>query len=254
MAKRPTDILPGTTISQSNGHPPPPSSASPLKSFPGPLVNGKPTTTTLYEPSQLATYPHLSALKHLINEAFRDNHVREDIMSASIDRLQSSAQYLEQIGSDPGTFVYILSWDDTGLPIGSAGAHRYVAPVLVADGGEGEGDQQRSAFRRVRLPAHITTGAEVWELKLMAVDLAVQRRGLASHLMDLVDEEVKRRVRADYAEPPPTYSILTTAKEANERFYRRKGYQDDYETRVGPGYLGSPRGFGVLFMSKALEV
>lgn len=256
-------VLPGTTF-PTNGQATHSSNKriqqpGPL-SFDGPVIHGKHTTVSVYEPAQLAQAPSIPALYHLINRAFSESHAGCGALPASLDRLDSPAQYLSQIGNDPGTFVYIITWVGTDEPIATAGAHRYVTPVVVSDVGSGE---QGTTFKRVQLPKASGAEVETWELKLMAVDLALQGQGLASYLMALVDEEVKRRFKASVlAESangqtratPQLHLVLTTLKECNETFYARRGYINDYEDAHGPGFLGSPTGFSVLHMSKVLDV
>ncbi|KAK5123001.1 hypothetical protein LTR85_003567 [Meristemomyces frigidus] len=287
MVMKSDGLLPGTTFpangtaiqtsdKKSTQHDPP-------ACFDGPVIHGKSTTVTLYEPAQLAKSPAIPALYHVINRAFSESHAGTGVLPASIDRLDSPEQFLQQVGNDPGTFVYIITWTGTDEPIATVGAHRYVTPVVISDVGSGK---QGSTFKRVHLPkaprreiegreawhqrvqspttSPADAGMETWELKTMAVDTKLQGQGLASYLMKLVDEEVKRRFRATllaestdeqmYAARRQFHMVLTTLKECNETFYARRGYMHDYETAHEPGFLGSPTGFHVLHMSKILEV
>ncbi|TKA81081.1 hypothetical protein B0A55_02540 [Friedmanniomyces simplex] len=249
-------LLPGTTIAdQHTPEPPAEGSQSPPLSFPGPTVDGRQTTTTLYEPSQLAASPAIPALHRLINKAFKHSHITMG-MPFNGERLPTEADYLKQVGVDPGTFVYIISWVDSGEPVATAGAHRYGGKVLMA---EAEAHSERSTFSRLRVPKEAEgKGEEVWELKLMAVDVGFGGRGLASYLMKLVDEEVKRRVREVQRTEGGgaggrLWMVLTTVTEANGEFYRKRGYVEDYETVHGPGFMGTPKGFRVVHMSRVLD-
>ena len=47
--------------------------------------------------------------------------------------------------------------------------------------------------------------------------------------------------------------VLTTVTEANGPFYKKRGYVEDYETRHGPGFMGTPDGFRVVHMSRLVE-
>jgi len=210
---------------------------------------------TLYEPSQLVNNPILEPLKDLINDAFDKSHANHAMFSTP--RLSSANYYLESLGSDPGTFAYILTETKTGKIIATAGAHRYVAPVFEATTSE-----QKKTFARVRLPDHITSalsmdpGTEIWELKLMAVDPSLQGQGLARYLMELVDQEVVKRVRAERAGGGASklFMLITTLKEINGEFYARRGYSFDYETVHEEGWMGSLSAFGVVHMSKKVPV
>ncbi|EMC99863.1 hypothetical protein BAUCODRAFT_353118 [Baudoinia panamericana UAMH 10762] len=257
------NIFPGTTLPEkapsaknrlSNPQIPPQISA-------GPSIDGKKTTVTLYEPSSLVDDPIIPAMVPMINAAFRDQHLHSSkagrIMPASIDRLPKHEDYLKQVGNDHGTFVFILTTTETGVPIATVAAHRYIAPVYVAVQNSG----RRTAFDRMRRPEGMED-AELWEVKLLAVDVAWQKRGLASYLMNNVEAEVRRRFVAsraeaeknDEAQSKRLCMVLTTVKEANHDFYLRKGYKLDYETRHEIGYLGSETGFRVVHMSKVMVV
>ena len=185
-------LLPGTTVPepQTTTSPPAISNSNLPYSFPGPTIKGRKTTTTLYEPSQLAASPIIPALVDLINVAFDHSHTTKAIPISQL-RLPAQEDYIRQVGTDPGTFVYVVTWEDTGAPVATAGAHRYAGEVLMSEEAKG---QDRSAFTRVKLPP-AAERAEVWELKLMAVDIGFSGQGLASYLMKLVDGEVLKRRR-----------------------------------------------------------
>ncbi|KAK0355399.1 hypothetical protein LTR02_016342 [Friedmanniomyces endolithicus] len=247
-------LLPGTTLpGQQTPELPEQNSVSPPHSFPGPTIDGRQTTTTLYEPAQLALSPIIPTLYRLINKAFKHSHNSIGIPFQG-ERLQTESEYLKQVGADPGTFVYITSWADSGEPVATAGAHRYSGEEVMA---AFEGGGERSTFNRVRMPRGVGgRGEEVWELKLMAVDVGFSGKGLAGHLMRLVDGEVVRRVGEMGDEGGvgrKVWMVITTVTEANGEFYRKRGYVEDYETVHGPGFMGTPKGFRVVHMSKVLR-
>ena len=219
------------------------------QSQPGPLVHDKPTTVTLYASRDLEAAGLIPGLHDLINEAFAASHNRSGSMSAGALRLQSHRQLVLEL-SGPGTFTYVITYTGTSTVIGVASAKRYkgtaqAAPISV----------QKSAFTRTGASEPNTEG---FELSSMAVSPSLQRQGLAGLLMKLVEEEVKRRFLITRAETGPPglglVMLLTTVKEINEEFYRRRGYRADYETFHGPGFLGSENGFTVVHMSKKVEV
>ncbi|KAI7497584.1 hypothetical protein KC367_g5759 [Hortaea werneckii] len=303
VANDPTP-LPGTTFpTTTNGDSaqPPAEVEAPL-SFPGPTLQGKSTTVTLYNPAQLSSLAKSSTnnssspgqfirLFHMINRSFSQSHAHSSttggkaLIPSHLDRLNSPEEFLAQVGSDEGTFVYIITYDspDRGdVPVATAGAHRYDAPVLETTGEEegGEAGQGRKVFRRVGLPerameiAAMEVDVHCWELKVMAVDVEAQGQGLASYLMKLVDGEVKKRFGSligansdgKIASPAAAkgdasnvdagrrrlFMLLTTLKEINEDLYARRGYQKDYETWHAPGTLGSETGFTVVHMSREM--
>ncbi|KAK5108046.1 hypothetical protein LTR62_008820 [Meristemomyces frigidus] len=268
-------MLPGTTIPEqqsdtTNGITPSAAKSLQQKSdhapastpqfTPGPTLQTKgfsaATTLTLYEPNQLPGNPILEPLRTLINTSFRASHNKHKTFPAAVDRLYSTNQYLQNLGTDAGTFTYIVTDNATGKPIATAGAHRYKAAVFESSG---DGNKQGKTFVRVQLPAiaeESGEGAEVWELKLMAVDVTLQGAGLASYLMDLVDKEVLRRVAYEVRgmkADQKVFMLITTVKEINGEFYARRGYEFDYETVHEVGYMGSEMGFCVVHMSKVLE-
>ncbi|KAK3651418.1 hypothetical protein LTR56_002445 [Elasticomyces elasticus] len=227
----PVTMLPGTTVSEGSTSNCEGSEGKP-HSFPGPVVDGRPSSVTLYEPSQLAQCSAIPALHDLINKAFGHGHAK--LGFPNVDRLPNEKDYLDQVGTDAGTFVYIISWSDSGEPIATAGAHHYVEGVLVATDSGGD---ERSCFTRMRLPAKAEgEGQEVWELKLMAVAVPCSGKGLASYLMKLADEEVKRRWSlagsTTQGSGQKLWMVLTTIKEINEGFYARRGTAVAYWTTV----------------------
>ncbi|KAK1067201.1 hypothetical protein LTR74_006569 [Friedmanniomyces endolithicus] len=244
-------LLPGTTIpGQHTPERPAENGAISPHGFPGPTIDGRQTTTTLYEPAQLALSPVIPTLYHLINKAFKHSHNSIGIPFQG-ERLQTESEYLKQVGADPGTFVYITTWANSGEPVATAGAHRYSGEEVMA---AFEGGGERSTFNRVRMPRGAE--GEVWELKLMAVDVGFSGKGLAGHLMGLVNGEVLRRVGemgGAGGVGGKVWMVITTVTEANGEFYRKRGYVEDYETVNGPGFMGTPKGFRVVHMSKVLS-
>lgn len=244
-------ILPGTTFastvsSRSNAE-----SESAPESFSGPEVNGQSTTVTLYSPTQLANKPSvLLSLYKCINIAFHDGHHKngEDLLRS--DRLKYEQQFLDELGNAPGTFTYIMTNAGTEDVLATATAKRYWGDEVIAVQGEAA-EKEESIFKRHgSLPAD----TEAWELSTMAVDPALQGRGIAGLLMRLVDEETKRRyLSADSAtRPKRLVQMITTVKEKNLEFYTKRGFVKDYETAHTKGFLGSENGFHVIHMSRVL--
>jgi len=270
-------VLPGTTVPdsatellQQNANSLPIQRSTPLKTFPGPEVNGKATTLTIYEPWQLIGHPILSSLYPMINTAYRDSHVSHKILARNNlptrDRLLHENAFLEETGSDPGTFTIALTWMGTNEAIATISARRYLSPVAEAVAEVGSG-KAGSTFRRVQVPVAATTAnaeCDIWELKLMAVDIRLQKQGLATYIMKLAEEEIAVRFKTEKIDPSRLsdiedqlpkrlWVVITTLKEANWNLYWRRGYQDDYETTHEAGFLGSETGFTVVHMSKELQ-
>jgi GNAT superfamily N-acetyltransferase len=248
-------LIPGTTFPATENDPVDKSPHAGIQvqpqSQPGPLVHNKPTTVTLYASRDLEAAGLIPGLHDLINEAFAISHNRSGTMSAGALRLQSHQQLVLEL-SAPGTFTYVITYTGTNTVIGVASGKRYKStasrqPVQI--------EVPKSAFTRTGASEPNTEG---FELSSMAVSPSLQRQGVAGLLMELVEEEVKRRFLISRAETGPPdlglVMLLTTVKEINHQFYARRNYQVDYETFHDPGCLGSENGFTVVHMSKKVEV
>ena len=221
------------------------------QSQPGPLVNSKPTTVTLYASRDLEAAGLIPGLHDLINVAFATSHNRSGSMPADSLRLQSHRQLVLEL-SGPGTFTYVITYTGTNTVIGVASAKRYKS---TASRQAPRMEVPKSTFTRTGASEPNTEG---FELSSMAVSPSLQRQGLAALLMQLVEAEVTRRFLIARAETGPPdlglVMLLTTVKEINWEFYKRRGYSDDYETVHGPGWLGSESGFTVVHMSKKVAL
>jgi GNAT superfamily N-acetyltransferase len=215
----------------------------------GPTVHSKATTITLYVSRDLKATGLIPQMHDLINIAFGTSH--SDIFPAASQRLGSHDQLIAEL-SGPGIFTYVITYTGTQTVIGTASAKRYKDTVTFKPASE---EVQKSSFLRSGV---FGPQSEGWELSLMAVDPSSQRQGLASLLMNLVEGELKRRFVLDRAERGlpdlKLVMLLTTCKEVNWDFYVRRGYQLDYETYFGPGWLGSSTGYHVVHMSKPADV
>jgi GNAT superfamily N-acetyltransferase len=252
----PTDtagILPGTTFPTklTSGEPHKDHSQVSSQSHPGPTVHSKETTVTLYASRDLKAAGLIPQIHDLINNAFGTSHSVSGCFPADRYRLRSHDQLVAEL-SGPEIFTYVITYTGTKTVIGVASAKRYKDTVTVKPATE---EDQKSTFTRSGV---FGPNSEGWELSLMAVDPSLQRQGLAGLLMKLVEDEVKRRFVLDRSERGlpdlKLVMLLTTVKEVNWDFYVRRGYQLDYETFHGPGWLGSSTGFHVVHMSKVPEL
>lgn len=246
----PAKVIPGTTFPSEDQPDLATSPPTTPASKPGPQINGKPTTITLYNPPDLAQCTCLGSLFKVVNAAFSISHDSKGLLPSGINRLRTDDQFVKEIGSDPGTFTYIMTYTGTDEMVGTASAQRWYGAMdeVVLD------DEGRSqTFKR---KGKLEPDVENWELRLMAVSSDVQRQGVAGLLMRMVDEEVVRRFRRAReldGEQLRLVMILTTITEVNADFYARKGYAEDYESKFPPGWMGSENGFGVVHMSRWLE-
>lgn len=248
LASQPSGVLPGTTFaSESRSKQSDTDSAFALSStgqpshVDGPLVNNRATTLTLFSPPQLLHSPLLPSLYRTINNAFRRSHERSN-SRLEFDRLSYQGQLHDELGTKPGTFTYVLSYSGTDDVVATASAKPHAINA-----------RKDSTWLRLE---PIPDGKEAWELSTMAVDPSLQRQGLASYLMRVTEEEVKRRFTSDVAskEGKKLVLVITTVKERNEAFYMRKEFKRDYEIWYPPGTVSQDNGLHVLFMSKEVEV
>lgn len=246
-------IIPGTTFPNAlmSGESDKDQSHVSTQSQPGPTIHSKATTVTLYVSRELEPAGLIPGIYDLINDAFGTSHDVSGTIPAESRRLQSHRQLILEL-SGSGIFTYVITYAGTKTVIGTASAKRYKDAVISKPASP---DDPKSAFMRSGVFGQHTEG---WELSLMAVDTSLQRQGLAGLLMNLVEGEVKRRFvlsRAERGLPDlRLVMLLTTVKEINWDFYVRRGYQLDYETFHGPGWIGSTTGFHVVHMSKPADV
>ena len=243
-------IIPGTTFAEKNEKAQEDDTEPP--SSPGPQVNDKPTTLTLFTPPQLAHSPLLPSLYKLVNDAFRIGHERDNNRFGT-DRLQYEGQLHDELGNKPGTFTYVLSYSGTDEVVATASAKPHAASLQFHKPGEILNPKNGKDTTWTRL-APIAEGKEAWELSTMAVDPTLQRQGLAGYLMGVTEGEVKRRFCLDGAGGGELVLVIATVKERNGDFYARRGFGVDYEVWYEKGHVGSERGFHVVFMSKEVEV
>lgn len=215
-------------------------------SYPGPLINNCSTTITRHTLHSLQISGLIPQLFNLINAAFAVSHSRDGVIPTATLRLQSEAQLMEEFSaSDAFTFVITYTGAKVALGTASAKPHRGGSLKHGATGAE------RSIFTRMEPLKGDVVG---WELVTMAVDPLVQRQGLASMLMKMVEAEVKRRtISARLEEGKPLVMLLSTVKEVNGAFYAKKGYVRDHEIQYGPGCMGSEHGFTVVHMHAQIE-
>lgn len=240
-------VIPGTTFAQMNGHDHANAvddSTAAMTTQAGPLVNGQPTTATLYTPSQIAAEEELVAgLRTLVNHAFSASHEAHGAMPGTIERLQTPQQLVSELGSDDNaTFSYILTSNSTNQILATASGKRWTGKTEPAEPVQGN----KGSFIRYGAQSE---DSEQWELSTMAVDPSLQRQGLAVWLMGMVEEEIRRRWE-ERGEKKGLVLLLTTLKEINGEFYAKRGYVVDYEKKFPPGWLQSVDGFSVAHMSR----
>ena len=249
-------ILPGTTFPQKIQEPqnPPDPDSAPL-SFDGPHVNGRPTTVTIFSPSQLAKSTLLNSLINVIIEAFRGGHEQDKVVYVNRDRFQYDGQFLDELSNAPGTFTYVVHYSGTNDVVATASAKRYIGEVSIVEqqNAHNSDNFKTNTWKRIW---YVPDDTEAWELSTMAVDPKLQRQGLAGYLMRMTEDEVKRRSVASSSDAMSKQLVLyiTTIKEINGPFYSRRGFKKDYEVCYEKGHLGGDSGFHIAHMSRVAEM
>lgn len=194
------------------------------------------------------------------------------------DRLQRPAQLIEELDPDGFCIVAYTIPDagqdgEEGKLVATASAKPYVPPGKAEGGSKLSDNEVKEMFQRAE-PAQVmsdtasSAGAEeedeetlpTWEICAMVVDPELQGRGIASQLMSLAINTIRRQVRdelqtqvGDREGKGKVRLFLTTLKELNEEYYKRKGWTTTSERRFGPGVGGSEAGFGVVDMVRVVD-
>ncbi|CAK3786958.1 Hypothetical predicted protein [Lecanosticta acicola] len=211
----------------------------------GSLIDGQPLVVFILSPDQLQQSGFLPSLVTTINAAYRYRFKLQPELKvqSSESRLSSEEDFLSSTSSDPAAFVIVLSPRGSVETLGTASCAPFRGPP----------EGVSSPWVRNLEPQPDCTE---WMLGLMATHPSAQRHGLASFMLDLAEREVIRRSVQQTEQVPkerhPTplgavKMILSTAKELNEAFYTKRGYQMDYDFPRGQGF-----NFHVTHMSKLL--
>lgn len=222
-------------------------------SRPGPVVNGQPTTTTLFSPEQFAESKFLPSMQKVANEAYSAAHVKGGYLPSHILRVPTQQYLIDELGDRPGTFTYIIHAGDTDV-IGTATMRpfsllpREELPDITPEQLE-KVRRNGTWTRSVGLPPDV----QGWELKMMFVSLDAQRQGLADLLMRLCETEAERRSSVAGTDPTKILFMLTCVEELMGAFYKKKGYKEDSKTWQPIGTFESETGFTVLHMSKSIS-
>jgi len=184
-----------------------------------------------------------------MNAAYRASHVNGPLeyLPASVVRLKSDTQLLDEIG--PDAFTILISSEiknPAGLKVyGSASAKPFTG-LAAAE----HIDEVVRTFKRAAPVEPLDPNIERWELMLMAVDVSLQKQGIAGKLMGMVEDEIRRRSCGKGRE---VHIILSTMKERNFEYYRKKGFVLTAEKKFEKGVFGSRDGFTLVEMMKKLK-
>ena len=246
---------------------------------PGPILNSRPTTLALVPHEHLPSSPFLPLLPPLLNPAFRIGHSSTGTLPLELDRLQSDEQFYDELQEDswsyflyytPDTTSNLESDEKTGVPnsLLASVAFQPFRPDFALTNRKGS-DRVKEAsktFKTVSIP--VPEGCQAWEVRLLAVDLSVQRQGVAMWMMKCLEAEVIRKAREAAGAAGALHTgaqektmvngelkiqlRLSTIREINEGFWMRRGFRTTVEKKLPPGCWGSPNGFTMLEMAKDL--
>ena len=225
-------------------------------------VNNRPVEVYLFSNARLAQFPLLPQLVSVINRAYSAGHVSgtKEYFPSNLLRLESSQALVEELGPDCFTFVVTQSMaeeTDPGSPspskhltlrrvLGTASGRPFTRPRVVMNV---EPAPMSPWVPKIALQKLDDPDIVQWELKLMGVDPSLQKQGLASHMIDLVTEEIKRRVEGEKRE---VWMVFTTMKELNGPYYSKRGFLSVSETVIEPGHMGSREGFTISELAKRI--
>ena len=252
------------------------------------------TKSLMLSPADLAQSPHSPALLELVNYSFRQSFISARngglLPPTSTTRLHSLHQLCSELGPD-GFTVLMFSSDvpqherteglftgneDGAILIATASAKPYAHTHLTGKEHDGK---MHSLFHRpppdrrnLKADADADGGGDEadggwprWEGFALAVHPNLQRRGIASKLVNQVLAEIRLRVSASTSRTPSLGKKETVAKrniilmtsttlELNEPLFRNVGFTTIDVRRYEPGTLGSRDGFSVADMELLFDL
>lgn len=238
----------------------------------GPDINGEPSVISLLTPEQLTQYPYLTSLRSLMNAAFAIHGAPANnyLIPHNSPRLQNDYQIQAELGSDFFTYIVhapIPANDDPPRLYASASGR----PYGVNKAEEGVAKEMELLIPKRRLDSE---EYEAWELKMLVVEPALQKQGLASLLMKLVEAEIVKRSaerwlqlatmrsihsngqvglgvsKNETARAKRVVLVLDTIREINEAYYLRRGFATTEVIPMQKGVFGSIRDWEMSFMQK----
>lgn len=229
----------------------------------GPALDGLITQVVILDPLRVDQADYHDDLICLINAAFRTAKSRTNILNEEI-RIPLDTQFSQHVSTGLGAFVLVLQAhqaDGRNRILATVSARcRAIKPVQDLASQPAQHGQPLTAdavFSRFEIGHARDPTVVFWEMKLLAVDPTVQRKGLAGWLVNAVEEEIVRRcAQSDLQHKAIMHVVvlLTTIRELNGEFYRKRGYLYDSERHYEAGVLNSEGAFTVVHMSKKMAV
>ena len=228
---------------------------------PGPEINGRKTTLLLHEASDLAASPLLPSFMIMINAAFSFHH--PPALPSSWTRLDQPENLPKELGAEAFTYALVYTDDNQDakavLATISARPFRWKDPELQ--------DPRYKTFAYWTNPIEADT--EVWEIKLMCVDLTVQKHGLATMLLGVTEAEIRRRFAErklvdskvgaegetvdESANRRRLMIVLQTIREMNGKYYEKRGWGFKSQVKREGGWEGSESGFNYATYAKVFD-
>jgi len=218
-----------------------------------PLVNGAPVSLIKLTRAGLSASPYLEPWITMVNRVYTDSF-DPAYVSHSWNRLDSAAQLLREL-NDESIICFLVPVESSDLRVlASVCAQPFAQPTQKYL-------ESLNPDRRVWLPPptpEYHPNAPRWFVKFLCVAPEIQRQGLASRLMDLIESPVRKTVRGASGivegEHNGVVLVLSAFKETTGAFYTRKGWRTVEDRWMAPGFIGSQTGFFVAFMDRYLPV
>ncbi|KAK9328873.1 hypothetical protein V1520DRAFT_344803 [Lipomyces starkeyi] len=195
-------------------------------------------TTKIYDPMALLNAPILPALAAMINSSFAA-HFAPFVSPAVLNgtqRINSPNELAEDITPD-GFTVVAFSPSSPDTPIATASVKVYYNDKFWEDWGDA---------RRLKLKQWKEENKDAvytqWEITAVAVRYSPEylKKGLATHVVNVVAEELKRRLLASQKQTDGELkTIVRVVKEINGDYWLKKGFVLVEETVIPAGILGT---------------
>jgi len=236
---------------------------APLPS-PAVRVSGIKTKLLRLTRAEAAVSAYLEPWLSMVNVAYVDSF-EPDYVPQSWKRLPSAEELLQKLNNGAIIFLVVADHPHDLQVLASVVAQPYTSPT------EEERktlDDYRTAWLIPETPEYYPK-APRWHLRFLCVAPEVQRQGLASWLLELIEGEVQRTARTAASTAKATnviiageesekelgvVMVISTFKETTGAFYMRKGWRTMEDRWMPPGFIGSQTGFFASFMDKYLPL
>ncbi|KAK9492062.1 hypothetical protein V1508DRAFT_419974 [Lipomyces doorenjongii] len=194
-------------------------------------------TTKIYDSTTLANAPVLPSLAAMINSSFAAHFAQflDPAIVNGTQRLSSPNDLAKDI--TPGGFTVVaFSASSPETPIATASVKAYYNDKFWEDWGDA---------RRLKLKQWEEENKDAvrtqWEITTVAVRYSPEylKKGLATHVVNAVAEELKRRLLASQKHTDREWkTMVRVVKEINGDYWLKKGFVVVEETVIPAGILG----------------